>query len=59
MKDNVKNNLIKDISDISKKIRSVEDFSKKIGISPDRDLYYVSLKSYKKALEDILRSTKE
>ena len=59
MSSDIKNKIIKEISEISKKIRGVEDFSKKVGVSPDNDIYYASLKSYKKALEDMLRSIKE
>ena len=47
MKSDIKNKLINQISEISKKIRGVEDFCKKIGTNPDSDVYYVSLKSYK------------
>ncbi len=59
MKSDIKNKLIKQISEISKKIRGVEDFCKKIEINPGSDVYYVSLKSYKKALEDVLIGLKE
>jgi len=59
MQDNIKNKLIRKISEMSKKIRGVEDFSKKVGVSTDSDVYYASLRSYKAALEDILHSIKE
>ena len=59
MKNDIKKKLINQISEISKKIRGVEDFCKKIGVNPGSDVYYVSLKSYKKALESVLADLKE
>ena len=55
----IKKDLMDKISVISRKIRDVEDFCKKIGVSPDKDVYFVALKSYKKSLEEMLVKAKE
>jgi hypothetical protein len=59
MNENIKNKIISNILDVSIKIRGVDDYCKELGVSPGGDVYYASLKAYKKALSDILEYIKE